>query len=96
MTLALRRSVWPDGERSPDDYEIRHDGRTVGRICRKRGTGRELSPPIGALLGLPEASSGPCDFVTPWVTPGPFRHPPMAQKPRFYADKSERLGLRRR
>ena len=64
MTLALRRSVWPDGERSPDDYEIRHDGRTVGRICRKRGTGRSfrrrlarswgfLRPPLDPAISLP-------------------------------------------
>jgi hypothetical protein len=42
MTLALRRTVFLDGERRPDDYEVRHDGRTVGRIYRVRSTGREL------------------------------------------------------
>jgi len=42
MTLALRRTVWLDGERRPDDYEVRHAGRTVGRILRLRSTGREL------------------------------------------------------
>jgi hypothetical protein len=42
MTLALRRTVFLDGERRPDDYEVRHDGRTVGRILRLRSTGREL------------------------------------------------------
>jgi hypothetical protein len=42
MTLALRRTVFLDGERRPDDYEVRHDGRTVGRIYRMRSTGREL------------------------------------------------------
>jgi hypothetical protein len=38
MSLA----VFADGERRPDDYEVRHDGRTVGRIYRMRSTGREL------------------------------------------------------
>jgi hypothetical protein len=40
MTLALRRTV--DGERRADDYEVRYNGRTVGRILRLRSTGREL------------------------------------------------------
>ena len=31
-----------EGERRPDDYEVRHDGRTVGRVYRMRSTGREL------------------------------------------------------
>jgi hypothetical protein len=35
MSLALRRTVFLDGERRPDDYE-------VGRILRLRTTGREL------------------------------------------------------
>jgi hypothetical protein len=34
MTLALRRTVFADGERRSDDYEVRHNGRTVGRILR--------------------------------------------------------------
>jgi hypothetical protein len=34
MTLALRRTVFHDGERRPDDYEVRYNGRTVGRILR--------------------------------------------------------------
>jgi hypothetical protein len=43
MTLALRRTVFADGERRPDDYEVRYDGRTVGRIYRMRiSAGREL------------------------------------------------------
>ena len=42
MTLALRRTVFLDGERRADDYEVRYDGRTVGRILRLRSTGREL------------------------------------------------------
>ena len=41
MTLALRRTVFADGERRSDDYEVRHNGRTVGRILL-RSTGREL------------------------------------------------------
>ena len=40
MTLALRRTVFADGERRPDDYEVRYKGRTVGRIYRMRSTGR--------------------------------------------------------
>ena len=39
-TLALRRTVFLDGERRRDDYEVRHAGRTVGRILRLRSTGR--------------------------------------------------------
>ena len=42
MTLALRRTVFLDGERRPDDYGVRHDGRTVGRIYRMNSTGRGL------------------------------------------------------
>ena len=42
MTLALRRTVFADGERRADDYIVVHDGRTVGRIYRLRSTGREL------------------------------------------------------
>ena len=42
MNLVLRRTVWLDGENRPDDYEVRHEGRTVGRIYRLRSTGREL------------------------------------------------------
>ena len=42
MTLALRCTVFLDGERRPDDYEVRYNGRTVGRILRLRSTGREL------------------------------------------------------
>jgi hypothetical protein len=34
--------VFLDGERGPDNYEVRHYGRTVGRIVRLRSTGREL------------------------------------------------------
>jgi hypothetical protein len=39
---ALGRTVFADGERRPDDYEVRHDRRTVCRIYRMRSTGREL------------------------------------------------------
>ena len=42
MTLALRRTVFADGERPPDDYEVHDAGRTVGRIYRMNSTGREL------------------------------------------------------
>jgi hypothetical protein len=42
MSLALRRTVFLDGEKRPNDYEVRYDGRTVGRILRLRSTGREL------------------------------------------------------
>ena len=42
MTLALRRTVFADGERRPDDYEVRYNGQTVGRIYRMGSTGREL------------------------------------------------------
>jgi hypothetical protein len=38
MTLALRRTVFFDGETRPDHYEVRHDGQTVGRIYRLRST----------------------------------------------------------
>jgi hypothetical protein len=41
MTLALRRTVFLDGERRPDDYEVRYAGRTVGRILRLNSTGRD-------------------------------------------------------
>ena len=40
LSLALRRTVFLDGEKRPNDYEVRHDGRTVGRIYRMRSTGR--------------------------------------------------------
>jgi len=42
MTLTLRRTVFLDGERRPDDYEVRYKGCTVGRILRLRSTGPEL------------------------------------------------------
>jgi hypothetical protein len=35
-TLALRRTVVLDGARRPDDYEVRHDGRTVGSPTEHR------------------------------------------------------------
>ena len=40
MTLALRYTTFDDGERRPDDYEVRYNGQTVGRIYRMRSTGR--------------------------------------------------------
>jgi len=42
MTLTLRRTVFLDGERRPDDYEVRYEGQTVGRILRLGSIGREL------------------------------------------------------
>ena len=59
MTLALR-SVWPDGERSPDDYEIRHDGRTVGRIYHMNSTERELWQWTQRLIFQPTHGSNGC------------------------------------
>ena len=42
MTLALRRTVWLDGENRPNDYTVFHDGQKVGRIYRINSTAREL------------------------------------------------------
>jgi len=42
MTLALRRTIWLGGRGQPDDYEIIHKGKIVGRIYRMHSTGREL------------------------------------------------------
>jgi hypothetical protein len=41
-TLTLRHTVFLDGEKRPDDYKVRNNGRTVGRIYRIRSAGREL------------------------------------------------------
>jgi hypothetical protein len=41
MSLTIRRTVFLDGERRPDDYEARYEGQTVGRILRLRSIGRE-------------------------------------------------------
>jgi hypothetical protein len=57
MTLALRRTVFADGERRPDDYEVRHGGQTVGRIYRMRSTGRELW--LWTQIGIRAPSHGP-------------------------------------
>jgi hypothetical protein len=57
MSLALRRTFFADGERRPDDYEVRHDGQTVGRIYRMRSTGRELW--CWTQSGIRAPSSGP-------------------------------------
>jgi hypothetical protein len=57
MTLALRRTVFLDGERRPDDYEVRYNGRTIGRILRLRSTGPELSHWTQIGIGAP--SYGP-------------------------------------
>ena len=56
MTLALCRTVFADGERRPDDYEVRHNGRTVGRILL-RSTGRELWQ--WTQISIPAPSYGP-------------------------------------
>ena len=50
MTLALRYTTFDDGERRPDDYEVRYAGRTVG-------PGRE--PWRWMRSGLAQASHGP-------------------------------------
>ena len=34
MNLVLRPAVWSDGQNRPDDYQIIHEGQTIGRICR--------------------------------------------------------------
>jgi hypothetical protein len=57
MTLALRRTVFLDGERRPDDYEVRYRGQTVGRIYRLRSTGRELW--LWTQIGIRAPSYGP-------------------------------------
>jgi hypothetical protein len=30
MNLALRRTVWLDGDNRPNDYTVFHDGRKIG------------------------------------------------------------------
>ena len=57
MSLALRRTVFADGERRADDYEVRYDSRTVGRIYRMRSTGRELW--LWTQIGIRASSHGP-------------------------------------
>jgi hypothetical protein len=47
MSLTLRRTVFLDAERRPDDYEVRYAGKTVGRILRLR------SDPKHGGLGIP-------------------------------------------
>jgi hypothetical protein len=42
MSLTLRRIVWSDGTSGPDDYNVIHEGRTVGRMYRMNSTGRQL------------------------------------------------------
>ena len=70
--LALRRTVFHDGERRADDYEVRYDGRTVGRILRLRSTGRELWQQIGRLppFSTPSAGSTVVAAVIGWDLPG--------------------------
>ena len=50
-------TVFADGERRADDYEVRYNGRTVGRILRLRSTGRELW--LWTQIGIRAASYGP-------------------------------------
>ena len=57
MTLALRRTVFDEGEQRADDYEVRYAGRTVGRIYRTRSTGRELW--LWTQIGIRAPSYGP-------------------------------------
>jgi hypothetical protein len=73
-TLALRRTVFLDGERRPDDYEVRYKGQTVGRIYRMRSTGRKFEPRsagaatiAGAFVITWEAIEGPlAERLCPW------------------------------
>ena len=46
-----------DGKRRSDDYEVRYNGRTVGRIYRMRSTGRELW--LWTQIGIRAPSHGP-------------------------------------
>src|SRR5262249_61443190 len=78
MTLAFRRTVFADGERRSDDYEVRHNGRTVGRILRLGSTGREFwqwtqisirAPSYGPNGGLDDAKAA---FRRTWDGYGAF------------------------
>jgi len=60
MTFALRRTVWLDGERRPDDYEVRHNGRTVGR---------HLSPTEYRLGGTDSLDAVRTAFRAAWQRP---------------------------
>jgi hypothetical protein len=84
MSLTLRRTVFLDGERRPDDYEVRYEGQTVGRILRLRSTGRELwhwtqidirapsyGPNGGVLDTFEEAKAA---FRRSWDGYGAFEH----------------------
>jgi len=46
-----RQTVFLDGERHPEDYEIPYNGQTVGRGYRLRSTDRELWQ--GTQIGWP-------------------------------------------
>jgi hypothetical protein len=41
VSLMLRRIIWPDGSSRPNDYEVIHGGKVVGRIYRMTSTARE-------------------------------------------------------
>jgi hypothetical protein len=65
---ALRRTLFRDGERRPDDYEVRYNGRTVGRILRLRSIGRELWQ--WTQIDIPAPSYGPNDGIAEVPTRG--------------------------
>jgi hypothetical protein len=54
--MILRRTVFADGERRPDDYIVVNAGRTVGCIYHMRSTGRELCR--WTQIGLAQPSHG--------------------------------------
>jgi hypothetical protein len=61
MTLALRRTVFLDGEKRPDDFEVRYRGQTVGRFYRMRSTSRNTGRAAARMVV--------------WRMPCRFRHP---------------------
>ena len=44
MSLTLRRIVWSDGTSRPDDFNVIHDGRIVGRMYRMNSTCSRVLP----------------------------------------------------
>ena len=104
MTLALRRTVFLGGERRPNDSEVRHDGRTVGRVYRMRSSGRELwrwtqsgifqpthGPNGGVADTLDEAKTA---FRRTWDGYGAFESA-CGRSPRSNEELHEWLELRR-
>ena len=53
MSLTLRRIVWSDGTSQPDDYEVRYEGRTVGRIYRLGSVSRHKLSGIVTAIAFP-------------------------------------------